>query len=209
MYLMGYKATPRRAFLEQLEQNRHDLYRFVVHTVWDTSVAPHVFANVIAKAWDTWAGPSGDEPFLMRVLRVLARECLAANGETLRPALPVAAADHSLLDALTHNPPYTEMLSGLDDVLASCGDILFRALRNLSTTDRMCLVLRDAHSFSYDAIGSILGMPPASVEACLERGRSVLRKALLHAAIDAGLVQPEPTIIQHPHARLAQGGNLQ
>lgn len=206
---MGHKANLRRAFLEQLERNRHDLYRFVLRTVWDTSVAPSVFRGGVARAWDAWAGPHGDEPFRVQLLRVLVQECLAANGETLRPALPVAGTDQSLLDGLTGIPPYLDMLSRLEEVLAACGGDLFRALRTLSTTDRICLVLRDVEGYSYDAISRILGMPAASVEACLERGRCGLRKALLHAAIEAGVVKPEPKIIPHPHAKRAQGGGAQ
>ena len=37
-------------FLEQIEKHRHEFYRFVLRTVWDSNVAEDVFASAVLAA---------------------------------------------------------------------------------------------------------------------------------------------------------------
>lgn len=77
------------------------------------------------------------------------------------------------------------VLEGLVD------DDVKQALSDLPEQFRIAILLADVEGFSYREIADMLGIPIGTVMSRLHRGRKVLQRALMHLAIEQGLVGEE------------------
>lgn len=69
-------------------------------------------------------------------------------------------------------------VDGAQEVLASGGEALERALAAVPEPFRSAVALRDLKELTYDEIASTLGVPVGTVMSRIHRGRSLLRAAL-------------------------------
>jgi len=68
------------------------------------------------------------------------------------------------------------------------GKGLHQALENLPESFRVVVVLINVEGLSYDEAADVLGVSPGTVRSRMNRGRTLLQKALWQFAQDAGLV---------------------
>jgi DNA-directed RNA polymerase specialized sigma24 family protein len=108
---------------------------------------------------------------------------------------PLDEAPEAALAVLHEDPGYRDVLGNPDAFLEHCGDEVTRAMKNLSTPQRACILLRSAEKFSYREISEILEMPVGTVMTHLSRGRAKLRKELLEYARERGFVRGRPRIL--------------
>ncbi|MBI2437499.1 MAG: sigma-70 family RNA polymerase sigma factor, partial [Lentisphaerae bacterium] len=172
----------------RIQQHRHEFYRFVLRTVWDSAVAEDVFADAILTAYQNKERFTEGTNFRAWMFRILANKCFVANRETARrpESFDEKESDWSALSA---EPGYADALADPDAFLEQCGDELYLAFRRLSTAERSCILLR-AEKFSYQEMADLLEIHLGTVMTHLARGRTKLRRDLLEYARERGIIRP-------------------
>lgn len=69
-----------------------------------------------------------------------------------------------------------------------------RALDSLPDEYRFTLVMVEFQGYSYREVGEMLSVPLGTVRSRLSRARSLLQKALWDRAVEAGIIQDNPTL---------------
>lgn len=197
-------------FMTQIDRYRNELYRYVLRTVWDTSVADDVFSSSVLAAWENRHKFQPGTNFRAWMYRIVTNKCFVANRVTKRTPENIDNVPEGALVALDQDRGYRDVLADPDDFLEHCGDEVVRAFKKLSTAERSCLLLRGAEKFSYKEIAEILDIPVGTVMTHLSRGRAKLRGELLDYARERGFVRNMPRLIpkdsEGEHGAAAQGG---
>ena len=110
-------------------------------------------------------------------------------------ALARAGSEALQLTAMHQEPLYQDVLKSPEVFLEQCGEEVNRALRNLSTAQRSCILLRGVEKFSYKEIAEILDIPVGTVMTHLSRGRAKLRKELTAYAEEQGVIRKRPKLV--------------
>ncbi len=182
-------------FMEQIEAHRHEFYRFVLRTAWDTGAAEDIFSSAVLAAWENRHKFTPGTNFRAWMYRILTNKCFVANRVTSRTPKPLEEAPASTLMALERDRGYADVLGDPDGFLEQCGNEVYRAFKKLSTAQRICILLRSVEKFSYKEIAETMEIPAGTVMTHLSRGRAKLRKELLDYAKDRGLVRQTPKLI--------------
>lgn len=197
-------------FMQQIDRYRNELYRYVLRTVWDSSVADDVFASSVLAAWENRHKFQPGTNFRAWMYRIVTNKCFVANRVTKRTPDSLDQVPESALLSLDQDRGYRDVLADPDEFLEHCGDEVVRAFKKLSTAERSCLLLRGAEKFSYKEIAEILDIPVGTVMTHLSRGRAKLRSELLDYARERGFVRNMPRLIpknlEGDHGASAQGG---
>jgi len=176
-------------FLKQIEKHRHEFFRFVLRSVWDSSQAEDVFSAAVLAAYQSRDRFTEGTNFRAWMFRIIANRCFQANRETART--PESLDDVRVeWEALADEPGYGDVLRDPDGFLENCDDEVLRAFRRLSTAERSCILLRGVEGFSYRQIAETLEIPVGTVMTHLSRGRVKLRRELLEHAKERGIVRP-------------------
>lgn len=182
-------------FVRLIEEHRHEFYRYILRTVWDSGVADDVFSSAVLVAFENRHKFRTGTNFRAWVYRILTNKCFVANREIGRAASSLDA-DPTTIESLAVNPEYLNVLDDPESFLEQCGDEVYRALRSLSTAQRSCLLLQGVERFSYKEIADILEIPVGTVMTHLSRGRAKLRKELLDYAKESGIIRAFPRLVQ-------------
>lgn len=192
-------------FLVHIEKHRDEFYRFVLRTLWDSTMADDVFSAGVLAAYENRHKFTPGTNFRAWMYKILLNKCYVANREVIRAFEPLDESDASLA-TLDTAPGYREVLDDPDEFLDMCGDEVFHAFRRLSTAERTCLMMRVIERFSYQEIADTLDMPVGTVMTHLARGRAKLRKDLLSYAQDRGIVRSYPRLLEKDVPRAAEQG---
>lgn len=178
-------------FLQEIEKHRHQFYRFVLRNVWDSALAEDVFASAVLTAYQQKVQFSPGTNFRAWMFRILANKCFQANRDFARSRRTTSYDDEQATwEKLSDEPGYAEMLQDPERALQECGDEIYRALRELSTVERSCILLRGLEDFTYREISEILDIPIGTVMTHISRGRAKLRMELLEYAKESGIIRP-------------------
>jgi RNA polymerase sigma-70 factor, ECF subfamily len=183
-------------FLEQVERYKDEFYRYVQRVLWDNSMADDVFAAAVLAAWENRHKFSPGTNFRAWMYRILTNKAFVANRETGRTPAPLETAPELSLLALREDRSYHDILEDPDRFLQQCGDELYRAMTQLSTPQRACILLRGLEKFSYKEIADILDIPAGTVMTHLSRGRAKLRSELMDYAQQQGILRPRPRLLR-------------
>lgn len=75
------------------------------------------------------------------------------------------------------------------------GDVR-QALDDLPESFRMAVLLADVEGFSYKEIAEIMDVPIGTVMSRLHRGRKALQRSLHQFAVERGLADRDPVVIE-------------
>lgn len=182
-------------FLELIEKHKDEFYRYTYRTVWDSGVADDVFSSAVLAAWENKHKFTPGTNFRAWMYRIITNKCFVANRETGRTPKPLDDVHEGALLHMDADRRYREALKDPDSFLEQCGDELNRAMKQLSTAQRTCILLRSMEKFSYKEIAEILDMPVGTVMTHLSRGRAKLRGELLEYAQSRGYVRQMPRLV--------------
>lgn len=184
-------------FVDLVEKHRSEFFRYVERTVWNESVAEDVFSSAVMAAYEQLERFQKGTNFRAWMFRILTNKCFVANRETARSAIDIESIDES---RLAREPGLDrEAMQNPDWFLDQCGDEVSRAMRNISTAERACLMLRTVEKLSYKEIASTLDIPVGTVMTHLARGRARLRLRLSDYARDRGILKDlrKPRDLRH------------
>src|SRR5690606_27177160 len=152
---------------------------YVLRVAWDSSVADDVFSSAVLAAWENRHKFTPGSNFRAWMYRIITNKCFVANRETRRTPRPLEEVPETALLDLSQDRSYLDVLENPDSFLEQCGDEVNHALKQLSTSQRTCILLRGVEKFSYKEIAEIMEIPVGTVMTHLSRGRAKLRAALL------------------------------
>ena len=188
-------------FLEQVERYKDEFYRYVLRVLWDGSVADDVFSSAVLAAWENRHKFTPGTNFRAWMYRILTNKCYVANRETGRTPTPLDDVPEYSLLALREDRSYHDVLEDPERFLQQCGDEIHHAMKQLSTAQRACILLRGVEKFSYKEIADILDIPVGTVMTHLSRGRAKLRGELMEYALQQGLLKRRPRLLRRPERR--------
>jgi len=176
-------------FVAQIERHRNEFYRHIHRTVWDSGVADDVFQTAVLAAWENLDQFIPGTNFRAWMYRIITNKCFVANRDIRRTPQPLDETPEREFAALEDESGYGDVLTDPEAFLEQCGDEVIMAMRELSTAERSCILLRSAHKFSYKEIAEIVDIPLGTVVTHLARGRAKLRRQLVRYASDRGFVR--------------------
>jgi RNA polymerase sigma-70 factor (ECF subfamily) len=189
-----------KAFFSQgIEANMNSIYALALRLTRNPDDAEDLVAESVTKAWaaiNTLDDEKAFRPWLFRIMH----NCFISNyrKKKCRPVeinyqeSPDRDEIEDVASLLIQQPdefldwwanPEREFTNNL------LGDEITEAIEQLPESFRMTIVLVNMEGLSYDEAADVLGVSPGTVRSRMNRGRTLLQKALWEHARDAGLIQ--------------------
>ena len=207
---MSESSARKDRFSRHIEENSDSLYALAVRLTRSSADAEDLVAESVARAWvafDTLEDDNRFRPWMFRILH----NCFISNyrRKSARPTevnyYEAAGSDpeaeqHEVLSLLIQQPddfllwwanPEHEFANRL------LGKDIIRAIEELPEAFRTAVLLINVEDLSYDEAADVLGVSPGTIRSRMNRGRTLLQKALWQHAKDAGLIA-EPRTTECP-----------
>lgn len=199
------EQNDKKAFFSQsLGDNMQSLYSVALRFTRNSADAEDLVAEAASRAWsalDSLDDPNRFRPWIFRILH----NCYISDyrKKSVRPAetafdeQATADDDSEIACLLVQQPdeflhwwanPEREVFNKL------LGDDLHAAIENLPESFRVVVVLINIEGLSYDEAAEVLEVSPGTIRSRMNRGRTLLQKALWQQAQDAGLISQYNTL---------------
>lgn len=194
---MPEKKDKKAFFTRCINDNMQSLYSVASRLTNNSADAEDLVAEAASKAWsalDSLQDPARFRPWIFRILH----NCYFSEyrKKKTRPAETVYDENpddgvSEIANLLIQQPnefmhwwanPEREVFNSL------LGDALNQAIENLPELFRITVVLINVEGLSYDETAEVLEVSPGTVRSRMNRGRTLLQKALWKHAQDAGLI---------------------
>ena len=192
-------------FSQGVKANMDSIYALALRLTRNNADAEDLAAESVTKAWaafHTLDDKKAFRPWLFRILH----NCFISNyrKKKCRPVEVIfeEAGNHDdneeVASVLIQQPdeflnwwanPEREITNEL------MGDEIITAIEQLPESFRMTIILVNVEGLSYDETAEVLGVSPGTVRSRMNRGRTLLQKALWQHAKEAGLIQ-DPTMLE-------------
>jgi RNA polymerase sigma-70 factor (ECF subfamily) len=185
-------------FGQQIELHMDSLFALAMRLTRNATDAEDLVADSVSKAWsaiDTLEDKRLFKPWLMRILHN--RFISDYRKKSVRPkeiSFEESPANHEgdeVASLLISQPdeflnwwanPEREFYNNL------LGEDILSAIERLPETFRVTVVLINIEGLSYDEAAQVLNVSPGTIRSRMNRGRTLLQKALWEYAKDAGLI---------------------
>lgn len=185
-------------FSQCIEENLSSLYSVAMRLTRHSADAEDLVAESVTKAWG--AIHSLDDPARFRswIFRIL-HNCFFSDCrkksvrplETAYEEISMAGDQEEVASILVQQPdeflnwwanPEREFTNSL------LGEDIMAAIEQLPESFRITVELVNVEGLSYDDAADVLGVSPGTIRSRMNRGRTLLQKALWEHAKDAGLI---------------------
>jgi RNA polymerase sigma-70 factor (ECF subfamily) len=198
---MDERTDLKEFFGRCVEENTDSLYGLAFRLTRNAADAEDVVAEAVAKAWaafHTLEDQSRFRPWMFRILH----NCFISDyrKKSARP-VEISYQDASFEDADHGCHEVASMLiEQPDDFLlwwanperefanSMLGKDIMAAIEVLPEVFRTTVLLINVENLSYDEAAEVLGVSPGTIRSRMNRGRTLLQKALWQHAKDAGLI---------------------
>lgn len=200
--------TERKAlFTRRIEENMDSLYALARRLTRNSADAEDIVADAVVKAWSAFDTLSDQGRFRPWVFRIL-HNCFISEyrKKSARPveveSPPAEYGDlyeegQEIASLLIEQPddfllwwanPEREYVNALlrQDIIA--------AIESLPESYRATVLLINVEELSYDEAAEVLGVSPGTIRSRMNRGRTLLQKALWQHARDAELIANTKTM---------------
>ncbi|MGD8568089.1 MAG: sigma-70 family RNA polymerase sigma factor [Gammaproteobacteria bacterium] len=188
-------------FSEQIEANMGSLYKVAMRLTRNSTDAEDLVAESVEKAWTSIDKLDDRNRFRPWIFRIMHNRYISSyRKKSVRPdecqydELDPDNSNHEIASLLIEQPneflnwwatPEQELINNM------LGDDLIRAVESLPEMFQLTVVLINIEGFSYDEAAEALGVSPGTIRSRMNRGRTLLQKALWQHANDAGLITDE------------------
>jgi len=185
-------------FGQQIEENMGSLYKVALRLTRNPADAEDLVAESVEKAWTSLKSLDDRSRFRAWIFRILHNGYISSyRKKSIRPnecpydELDPDNSNHEIASLLIEQPseflnwwanPEQELYN---DIL---GEDLISAVESLPEMFQLTVILINLEGFSYDEAAEALGVSPGTIRSRMNRGRTLLQKALWHHANDAGFV---------------------
>lgn len=203
---MPETAQIRDEFSRRIEENMDSLYALAFRLTRNAADAEDLVADSVVKAWTairTLEDQGRFRPWMFRILH----NCFVSDyrKKSVRPvevSYDAAAGDgedrdgHEIASLLIEQPddfllwwanPEREFANHL------LGEDIMAAIEALPEAFRITVLLINVEHLSYDEAAEVLGVSPGTIRSRMNRGRTLLQKALWQHGRDAGLIAGSKT----------------
>ncbi|MBE0612868.1 MAG: sigma-70 family RNA polymerase sigma factor [Burkholderiales bacterium] len=189
-------------FSRCVEENMDSLYAFALRLTRNSADAEDVVAESVAKAWAAFHTLEDQNRFRSWMFQIL-HNCFISDYRK-KSARPVEIGyqeasygdqdheEHEIASLLIEQPddfllwwanPEREFANNL------LGRDIMSAIEILPESFRATVLLISVENLSYDEAAEVLGVSPGTIRSRMNRGRTLLQKALWQHAKDAGLTR--------------------
>ena len=192
-------------FTSCIEQNMQSLYAYALRLTYNSADAEDLVAESVTKAWSvihTLEDRSRFRPWIFRILH----NCFVSDyrKKSVRPSQTSYdecddSQDNQQIASLLIQQPneFLNWWANPEHEFANhlLGKDLMIAIESLPDSFKAVVLLVNVEGLSYDDAAEVLEISPGTVRSRMNRGRTLLQKALWQHAKDAGLV-PENRITE-------------
>jgi len=205
---MSEPQDKKAFFSRNVNDNMNSLYSVALRLTRNNADAEDLVADTASKAWsaiDSLEDPGRFRPWIFRILHNCYisdyRKKSVRPTETAWDEQPGDGDDSEIACLLIRQPdeflnwwanPEQEVMNTL------LGNDLVSAIEDLPEEFRAVVVLVNVEGLSYDEAAEVIGVPPGTVRSRMNRGRTLLQKALWQHAQDAGLVSQRNMMESRP-----------
>jgi len=185
-------------FSQQIEAHSDSMYALALRLTRNSADAEDLVAESVIKAWAAIGTLADTNVFKSWIFRILHNTFVSEyRKKSIRPAEvsfsePDNCADgEDVVSVLVRQPdeflnwwanPERQFLNTL------MGEDILTAIEQLPEAFRITVVLVNIEGLSYDEAAEVLNVSPGTVRSRMNRGRTLLQKALWEHAQDAGLI---------------------
>ena len=203
---MQHQDELKQFFTNGIEHNMQSLFSLAQRLTRNSSDAEDLVAETVTKAWsviDSLEDRSRFRPWLFRILhnRFISdyRKKSVRPDEICYDELTDDSDEQQVANLLMHQPndflvwwanPEREFTNSL------LGRDLMAAIDSLPENFRIVVILINIEGLSYDEAAEALNTSPGTIRSRMNRGRTLLQKALWQHANDAGLVT-DRSMLEH------------
>ena len=195
---MARKATNKRTagntnvahqFLDLLEPHKESIARYALRNAWNREQAQDIVQQAVMTAWREYHRFKQGTDFRAWMFRILVNTVYSFNKKTRREnhhssSIPIEDRD----DVVQPENDCSSVLEEPERILELLDDRLVRAITELSSDEKQCLMLRLLEGFSYKEISAFLRKPMGTVMSHVHRARIKLRERLADLAVERRLV---------------------
>ena len=193
------QANELKAFFSaRIEENTHSLYTLALRLTANAADAEDLVAESVAKAWSVIGSLQDRQRFRPWIFRILHNRFISDyRKKSVRPAethyteLDKGQDSEQVAQLLTQQPeefllwwanPEREFTNNM------LAEDLIAAIDSLPEVFRTTVILINIEGLSYDETAEVLNVSPGTVRSRMNRGRTLLQKALWQHAKDADLI---------------------
>ncbi len=202
------EAQEKKAFFSRnIRKNMDSLYSVAHRLTRNSADAQDLVAETATRAWTAIDNLEDEKRFRPWIFRIL-HNCYISDyrKKSVRPVefaydeLATSDSDSEIASLLVKQPdeflnwwanPEREVVNNL------LGEDLIRAIESLPESFRSAVVLINVEGLSYDETAEVLGVSPGTVRSRMNRGRTLLQKALWQHAQEAGLISENYLMESH------------
>jgi len=194
-------------FSGQIKENMASLYKVAMRLTRNSADAEDLVADTVEKAWSSIHSLDDKSRFRSWIFRILHNGFISNyRKKSVRPdecpydELDSGNTNQEIASLLIEQPneflnwwanPEKDLINNM------LGEELIRAVENLPEMFQLTVILINLEGFSYDEAAEALGVSPGTIRSRMNRGRTLLQKALWHHANEAGLITDE-MMKEHP-----------
>ena len=193
-------------FSRNIEQNMDSLYALALRLTQNRADAEDLVAESVTKAWAAITSLDDRDRFKPWLFRIL-HNCFISDyrkksvrpKETVYDEAPATDDQQEIAALLMEQPneflnwwanPEKEFINNL------LREDLVMAIEQLPEVFRTTVILINIEGMSYDDAADVLNVSPGTIRSRMNRGRTLLQKALWQHANDAGLIT-ETAMMEH------------
>ena len=192
------KQETKAWFTRCVEENTDSLYSLGLRLTKNTANAQDLVADTVEKAWTALSSLEDRERFRPWIFRILHNRFISDYRKQKCRPLELAYDEpdtgedsEQVASLLIHQSddflywwanPEREFTNNL------LGEDILNAIERLPESFRITVLLINVEGLSYDEAAEVLGVSPGTVRSRMNRGRTLLQKALWEHARDAGLI---------------------
>jgi RNA polymerase sigma-70 factor (ECF subfamily) len=193
------QASELKAFFSaRIAENTHSLYTLALRLTGNAADAEDLVAESVAKAWSVIGSLQDRQRFRPWIFRILHNRFISDyRKKSVRPAethyteLDKGEDSEQVAQLLAQQPdefllwwanPEREFTNNL------LAEDLIAAIDSLPEVFRTTVILINIEGLSYDETAEVLNVSPGTVRSRMNRGRTLLQKALWQHAKDADLI---------------------
>lgn len=196
---MPEKQELKEYFSQHIEDNMSALYALALRLTRNSADAEDLVADAVTKAWSVITSLEDQTRFRPWIFLILHNRFISDyRKKSIRP-------QETCYEESTNESEETEQVASLlmqqpNEFLnwwanperqftnQLLGEDIMQAIDCLPETFRVTVVLINIEGLSYDEIAEILNVSPGTVRSRMNRGRTLLQKALWQHGQDAGLI---------------------
>lgn len=174
--VQGIKNGEVNLFEEIIEKFQQKLFRYCYHMLGDIHEAEDAVQEAFIKAYEKICSYNKSVSFSAWLYKITYNHCInVIHRKRLIQFLPF------LEETVVSN-------TGIENRLeeSEFSEVLNKGLKKLTSTDRSIIILRTLEERSYEELGTILNIKPATIRKKYERARKKLKRFLIQVKGGAG-----------------------